>query len=79
MGLRVRDRRHEDFPTKMRSGIIPMTLIGWITLAGVILMVLSLFVAQAGERNKVLFNIANAMTLIGFLGLLIGLFSWLFG
>lgn len=56
-----------------------MTLIGWITLAGVILMVLSLFVAQAGERNKVLFNIANAMTLIGFLGLLIGLFSWLFG
>ena len=55
--------------------------IGWITLIGVILMVLSLFVAQAadGQRNKVLFNIANAMTLIGFLGLLAGIMSWMFG
>jgi len=58
-----------------------MTIIGWITLAGVILMVLSLFVAQAadGMRNKVLFNIANVMTLLGAVGMLIGLVSWMFG
>jgi hypothetical protein len=54
--------------------------VGWVTLIGIILLVLSLFVAQAadGERNKVLFHIANAMTLLGVLGLAIGVFCWIF-
>lgn len=58
-----------------------MSVIGWITLVGVVLMVASIFVAQAadGNRNKTLFNIANAMTLVGFLGLAIGVLSWMFG
>lgn len=58
-----------------------MSVIGWITLVGVVLMVASIFVAQAaeGNRNKTLFNIANAMTLVGFVGLVIGVLNWLFG
>lgn len=58
-----------------------MSVIGWITLVGVVLMVASLFVAQAADsnRNKTLFNIANAMTLVGFVGLVIGVLNWLFG
>ena len=58
-----------------------MSVIGWITLIGLVLMLASLFVAQAadGERNRTLFNIANAMTLLGFLGLAIGFLSWMFG
>jgi hypothetical protein len=58
-----------------------MSVIGWITVIGLVLMLASLFVAQAadGERNRTLFNIANAMTLLGFLGLAIGFLSWMFG
>lgn len=58
-----------------------MSVIGWITLVGVVLMIASLFVAQAADsnRNKTLFNIANAMTLVGFVGLVIGVLNWLFG
>ena len=54
--------------------------VGWITLIGVILLLLSLVVAQAADvrRNQVLFHIANAMTLLGALGLSIGVFCWIF-
>ena len=57
------------------------SLIGWISLIGAVLLFGSLFVAQAADsfRSKVLFNVANAMTLVGALGLLIGLVGWLFG
>lgn len=50
--------------------------IGWISLIGAILLFLSLPIGQS--RNPALFNLANAMTLIGTAGLLIGLASWLF-
>lgn len=58
-----------------------MSVIGWITLTGAILMLLSLFVAEASERmrNKALFDLANVLTLTGFIGLLIGLLNWMFG
>ena len=55
------------------SGITPL---GWLAIASLVSLIASLFVAQAadGERNRVLFNLANVMTLFGFVGLLI---SWL--
>jgi hypothetical protein len=58
-----------------------MTIIGWITVVGVVMMLVSLFVAQAadGMRNRALFNLANALTLIGFIGIAIGVLNWLFG
>lgn len=53
------------------------TPIGWITLIGVVLLLLSLPLGQS--QNRAMFNLANAMTLLGVVGLLIGLASWLFG
>lgn len=51
--------------------------IGWITLIGAVLLLLSLPLGQS--RNSAVFNLANAMTLIGTVGLLIGLGAWLIG
>jgi hypothetical protein len=53
-----------------------ITLLGWVAIVSLVSLIASLFVAQAadGERNRLLFNIANAMTLLGALGLLV---SWL--
>lgn len=52
--------------------------IGWITLIGVILLLVSVPLGQA-RTGSATYNLANAMTLIGALGLLIGLAAWLFG
>lgn len=53
------------------TGITP---IGWITIIGVVLMLLSLLLGQS--RNKAIFNLANIMTLLGALG--IGVLYWIF-
>lgn len=53
-----------------------ITFLGWVAIVSVVSLIGSLFVAQAadGERNRPLFFLANAMTLLGALGLLL---SWL--
>ncbi len=58
-----------------------MSVIGWITAGGAVLLFASLFVAQASDnlRNKALFDLANVMTLAGAAGLLVGAVSWFFG
>lgn len=55
-----------------------ITLIGWVAIISAISLLGSLFVAQAadGERNKPLFQLANAMTLLGVLGLVIAWLLW---
>jgi len=52
--------------------------IGWITLIGAILLFASVPLGQARSGTPT-HNLANAMTLIGALGLLIGLGSYLLG
>lgn len=52
--------------------------IGWITLIGVVLIIASVPLGQARSGTPT-HNLANAMTLIGALGLLIGLGAWMFG
>ena len=50
------------------DGITPL---GWLAIVSLVSLIASLFVAQAGERNRALFNLANMMTLGGFAGLVI--------
>lgn len=59
-----------------------LSILGWFVLVGLVLLVLSLFVAQAADRvrSQALFQTANAMTLLGALGVLIGAIGyWLSG
>lgn len=63
----------------MRIWMKPMaeiSILGWVGIISIISIIASLFVAQAadGERNKPLFLLANIMTGLGVLGLLV---SWL--
>lgn len=53
-----------------------ISFLGWVAIVSAISLFASLFVAQAadGSRNKPLFALANAMTLLGALGLLV---AWL--
>ncbi len=53
-----------------------ISILGWVAIISAISFIASLFVAQAadGMRNKLLFDIANVLTLFGVLGLLV---SWL--
>ena len=55
------------------AGITPL---GWFAIISLVSLIGSLFVAQVADarRNRALFNIANAMTLLGAVGLLL---SWL--
>lgn len=50
--------------------------LGWIATISGILLFLSLFLGQS--RNKAVFNLANAFTLIGALGLLITFVVYMF-
>lgn len=55
-----------------------LTPLGWITLIGLILLVVSVPLGQA-KSGSPMYNLANAMTLAGVVGLLIGLAGWFFG
>lgn len=58
-----------------------ISLLGWVAIVSAISLVGSLFVAQAadGNRNKPLFQLANAMTLLGALGLVVSLLIYNYG
>lgn len=53
-----------------------ITPVGWIAIAGIVLMLVSVFVGQS--QNKAMFKLANIMTLLGALGIGIGVFYWAF-